>query len=89
MEAAIEVVRAIYPNRPLRARVISFVHRMVECLGAAVLPHLPPLLLILLGPASECPDVCEALQLLVQLAGRFKEDLGALFTLAFPAIVSR
>lgn len=89
VEAAIKVVQVIYPNRPLRARVISFIHRMVECLATAILPHLPPLLIVLLGPTAECPDVCESLQLLTQLAGRFKEDLGPLLTEAFPTIVSR
>jgi exportin-T len=34
LQAAVAAPRALPANKPLRARFISFLHRMVECLGA-------------------------------------------------------
>lgn len=34
LQAAVAAPRALPSNKPLRARFISFLHRMVECLGA-------------------------------------------------------
>ena len=41
LEAAIQVPKALPGHKQLRARFIAFVHRLVECLLAAVLPYLP------------------------------------------------
>ena len=54
-------------NRVLRARMISFLHRLVECLGDRLLP--------MTADASTVSDVCA---LLSQLAIRYKAALAPL-----------
>lgn len=53
LEVAVAAPAAAPANKPLRARFISFVHRMVECLGPALLPYLPPALEVLLSTQAD------------------------------------
>jgi hypothetical protein len=62
-------------NRALRGRVISFVHRMVECLGERLLPTLPAALAALLPAAADAGEVGDVAALLQQLAARFRGAL--------------
>lgn len=41
LTSAIAIPRQLPSNKALRARFISFLHRMVEALGPSVLPYLP------------------------------------------------
>lgn len=65
-------------DRGLRARVISLVHRLVECLGPAALPALPAGVRALLPPDAAAPALADVLALLHQLAVRFKAALAPL-----------
>ena len=47
LEVAIQVPRTYPNNKQLRSRFISSVHRLVECLQAALLPMLPAALEVL------------------------------------------
>lgn len=71
-------------DRGLRARVISLVHRMVECLGPAALPALPAGMRALLPPEAPAPALADVLALLHQLAVRFKAALEPLLAEVAP-----
>ena len=56
------LVHWLMPSQVLRSRFISCVHRMVECLGASLLPMLPAALEVLLTTqvraAGEVQRIC-------------------------------
>ena len=64
------------PNdRALRTRVISFLHRLVECLGPHLLPYLPDALSALMPPSTDRADLTDIILLLNQLMTRYKAAL--------------
>lgn len=65
-------------NKVLRGRVISFLHRLVECLGDRLLPYLPSALAALLPVTADAADVGDVSALLSQLAIRYKAALAPL-----------
>ena len=67
--------QAVPDQKALRARVISFLHRMVECLGERLLPCLAPALAALLPPAAYASEVADVVALLSQLALRYKASV--------------
>ncbi|KAI7842372.1 hypothetical protein COHA_004011 [Chlorella ohadii] len=89
LQAAVAAPRALPANKPLRARFISFLHRMVECLGATLLPYLPAALEVLLYAQADATDVVDVLLLLNQLALRFKDALAPVMQEMAPACVAR
>jgi exportin-T len=68
--------RQVVPSsKVLRGRVISFLHRLVECLGDRLLPFLPAALAALLPVTADATDVSDVHALLSQLAMRYKAAL--------------
>ena len=65
-------------NRVLRTRMISFLHRLVECLGDRLLPYLPSALSALLPLTADASTVSDVCALLSQLAIRYKAALAPL-----------
>lgn len=59
-------------NRALRLRVISFLHRMVECLGPHFLPYLPDFLSALMQSTSDKTDLMDVFTLVHQFITRYK-----------------
>ena len=59
----------------LRGRLISFLHRLVECLGERLLPYLPPALSALLPLTADASTVSDVCALLSQLALKYKAAL--------------
>ncbi|BAF22169.1 exportin-T [Oryza sativa Japonica Group] len=77
-----------FPNvKPLRSKIISFLHRMVEILGISVLPCIPIALRQLLVD-NEAKDMSEFLYLINQIICKFKSSANALLEDVFPAIAS-
>jgi hypothetical protein len=72
MSGGLQVIPA---NKALRARIISFLHRMVDCLGDKLLPFLPEAFRALLPTSAEPRDICDTLALLNQLIVRYKAAL--------------
>lgn len=68
-------MQAAPTNRAFRVRVISFLHRLVECLGAHMLPYLPDALSALMPPQTDRPDLVEVFTLVNQLITRYKAAL--------------
>jgi hypothetical protein len=78
LTSAIAIPRQLPAHKQLRARFISFLHRMVESLGATILPYLPPALEVLLHVGADAQDLQDAMLLLNQLMMRFKAALAPL-----------
>ncbi|XP_019198752.1 PREDICTED: exportin-T-like [Ipomoea nil] len=79
----------VFPKvESLRCKVTSFVHRMVETLGASVFPYLPKALELLLVE-SEPKEVVGFLVLLNQLICKFNTAVGDILEEVYPAIAGR
>ncbi|TKW35791.1 hypothetical protein SEVIR_2G397900v4 [Setaria viridis] len=77
-----------FPNvKPLRSKVISFLHRMIEILGIPVLPYIPIALRQLLLD-NEAKDMVEFLVLVNQIICKFKSSASAVLEEVFPTIAS-
>ncbi|KAJ1291839.1 hypothetical protein BS78_02G347800 [Paspalum vaginatum] len=77
-----------FPNvRPLRSKVISFLHRMIEILGISVLPCIPIALRQLLLD-NEAKDMVEFFVLVNQIICKFKSSASAILEEVFPTIAS-
>ncbi|KAG8079756.1 hypothetical protein GUJ93_ZPchr0007g6191 [Zizania palustris] len=77
-----------FPNvKPLRSKIISFLHRMVEILGISVLPCIP-IALRQLVVDNEAKDMVEFLVLINQIICKFKSSASAILEDVFPAIAS-
>uniref|UniRef100_A0A2P2LED1 Exportin-T n=2 Tax=Rhizophora mucronata TaxID=61149 RepID=A0A2P2LED1_RHIMU len=82
-------ILVVYPKvEPLRIKVTSFIHRMVDTLGASIFPYLPKALEQLLAE-SEPKEMVGFLVLLNQLICKFKTSLHDILVEVFPAIASR
>ncbi|XP_004303696.1 PREDICTED: exportin-T-like [Fragaria vesca subsp. vesca] len=82
-------VLVVFPNiEPLRSKVTSFIHRMVETLGASVFPYLPKALEQLLVD-SQPKELVGLLVLLNQLICKFNTLFSDILDEVFPAIAGR
>ncbi|GAB4842638.1 hypothetical protein Ancab_012611 [Ancistrocladus abbreviatus] len=82
-------VLIVFPRvQTLRSKVTSFIHRMVEILGASVFPYLPKALEQLLEE-SEPKEMVGFLVLLNQLICKFNTSVHGILEEVFPAIASR
>ncbi|CAL9054794.1 unnamed protein product [Musa banksii] len=78
-----------FPNiKMLRNKITSFIHRMVDILGASIFPCLPVALKQLLVE-SEPKDMVDFLVLVNQLIYKFGTSIEAILVEIFPAIASR
>ncbi|XP_041002287.1 exportin-T-like [Juglans microcarpa x Juglans regia] len=79
-------VLVVFPKiEPLRNKVMSFIHRMVETLGASVFPYLPKALEQLLAE-TEPKEMVSFLLLLNQLICKFNTLFHDILEEVFPAI---
>ncbi|KAI5602377.1 hypothetical protein POPTR_001G168100v4 [Populus trichocarpa] len=82
-------ILVVFPKiEPLRNKVTSFIHRMVDTLGASVFPCLPKALGQLLAE-SEPKEMVGFLVLLNQLICKFNTSMHHIVEEVFPAIASR
>ncbi|GAX84343.1 hypothetical protein CEUSTIGMA_g11765.t1 [Chlamydomonas eustigma] len=89
LETAIQVLHVYPSHKVLRNRFISSVHRLVECLGTAVLPMLPAALEALVTTQVDAPDLTEVLSLTNQLILKFKEAMQGLLQSLLPVLIAR
>lgn len=89
MPVALLVPTKLPKNKLLRARFISYLHRMVECLGSQLLPMLPQTLAALLHRDCDAWDMCSALRVVCQLTVKFPTDIAGLLKEVLPSIVSK
>ncbi|KAL3511614.1 hypothetical protein ACH5RR_024331 [Cinchona calisaya] len=82
-------ILVVFPKTdPLRSKVMSFVHRMVDTLGASVFPYLPKALEQLLAE-SESKELLSFLLLLNQLISKFHNAVADILDEVYPAIAGR
>ncbi|KAM0952505.1 putative armadillo-like helical, exportin-1/Importin-beta, exportin-T [Dioscorea sansibarensis] len=82
-------ILVVFPNiEPLRNKVTSFLHRMVDILGASIFPFLPMALKQLLTD-SEPKEMVDFLVLINQLISKFNTSIAGILGDIFPTIVSR
>lgn len=88
MEVVLRVLLAFPGNQSLRSKVVSFLHRMVETLGVAVIPFLPAAIEQLLA-SSDPRDLVEFLQLFNQLVNKFKVAVKDLLVKVFCPLMDK
>lgn len=82
-------ILVVYPKiEPLRSKVMSFIHRMVDTLGALVFPYLPKALEQLLAEI-EPKEMASFLLLLNQIICKFNKLAHNVLEKLFPAIAGR
>ncbi|XP_048129903.1 exportin-T [Rhodamnia argentea] len=82
-------ILVVYPKiEPLRSKVMSFIHRMVDTLGASVFPYLPKALEQLLAEI-EPKEMVSFLVLLNQIICKFNNLAHDVLEEVFPAIAGR
>ncbi|KAI6691631.1 hypothetical protein NL676_028459 [Syzygium grande] len=82
-------ILVVYPKiEPLRSKVMSFIHRMVDTLGASVFPYLPKALEQLLAEI-EPKEMASFLLLLNQIICKFNNLAHDVLEELFPAIAGR
>ncbi|KAK3428368.1 hypothetical protein EUGRSUZ_F04406 [Eucalyptus grandis] len=82
-------ILVVYPKiEPLRSKVMSFIHRMVDTLGASVFPYLPKALEQLLAEI-EPKEMASFLLLLNQIICKFNKLAHNVLEKLFPAIAGR
>ncbi|XP_018457386.2 exportin-T isoform X3 [Raphanus sativus] len=74
---------------PLRSKVISLIHRMVETLGPSVLPYLPRALEQLLADSEQPKEMVGFLVLLNQLICKFGTSLRGILDEVYPVVAYR
>ncbi|KDP40694.1 hypothetical protein JCGZ_24693 [Jatropha curcas] len=82
-------ILVVFPKvEPLRIKVTSFIHRMVDTLGASVFPYLPKALEQLLAEC-EPKEMVSFLVLLNQLICKFNTSVRDIVDEVFPAVAGR
>lgn len=82
-------ILVVFPKvEPLRSKVTSFIHRMVETLGPSIFPYLPNALSQLLIE-SEPKELVGFLVLLNQLICKFGTEIREILETVYPAIACR
>lgn len=82
-------ILVVFPKiETLRSKVTSFIHRMVDTLGASVFPYLPKALEQLLAE-SEPKELLGFMLLLNQLICKFNAAVGDIMDEVYPAIAGR
>ncbi|CAN1827329.1 PSD [Linum perenne] len=88
LDALLQILVAFPKIEPLRGKVTSFIHRMVDTLGESVFPYLPKALEQLLAE-SETKEMVGLLVLLNQLICKFNTGVHSILEEVFPAIAGR
>lgn len=62
-------------HKGVRARLISLLHRLLECVGQGMAPQLPAVVDVLLHAGADAGDLADTLSLVGQLVARLDVDL--------------
>ena len=89
LHVALRVPQALPRNKLLRRRFISYLHRMVECLGTEVVPFLPQALTALLHDQCDAADKEDVVRVVIQLIRSFPDEMGGQLHSVLPNLVLR
>lgn len=88
LDVVLQILVTFPTIKPLRNKITSYIHRMVDLLGPSVFPYLP-LVLNQLLLESEPKDMVEFLVLINQVICKFNASVTCLLEEIFPVVVSR
>lgn len=81
---AVQVVQKFSLAKDIRAKYLAYIHRLVEGLGIALVPHLPTIIWSLQHPCIDAADFKDILVLLNQIILRYANDENILDPLVPP-----
>ena len=71
LSPAVKAVKAFSTVKAFRIKFLAYIHRLVECLGDAIVPHLPAVFWALDHPQMDASDFKDILVLVNQIVVRF------------------
>jgi len=74
LEPAMKTLQAYPGSKHLRLKFLAYVHRLVECLGANMIPNLSPLLWSLQQTGNDAGDFKDVMVLLNQMVLKFSSE---------------
>ena len=87
---ALRAVQRFHTHKLLRSKFMAYVHRLIECMGPAMVPHLSAVLWTLHQAGGDAADACDALNLLSQVVTKHKtEQLTAFVSASLPDCVAK
>ena len=87
---ALRALQRFPSHKPLRSKFMAYIHRLVECLGPAMVPHLSAVLWTLHQAGGDAADVCDPLNLLSQVVNKHKtQELTSLVATSLPETVAK
>jgi exportin-T len=89
LAVAVCVPQRLPRNKLLRSRFISYLHRMVECLGPDIVPFLPQALSALLHEHCDASDIVDVVRLVNQLMNTFPTEIETQLKELLPALIIR
>jgi exportin-T len=81
---AIQAVKMFPMSKDLRAKFLAYVHRLVECLGDAIVPHLPTVFWSLEHPGLDAGDFKDILVLVNQIVIRYNNNVTIIDSMVVP-----
>ncbi|KAG7675140.1 hypothetical protein Ndes2526B_g07998 [Nannochloris sp. 'desiccata'] len=87
---ALRALQRFPAHKPLRSKFMAYIHRLVECLGPAMVPHLSGVLWTLHQAGGDAADACDPLNLLSQVVTKHKtQELTTLVATSLPESVAK
>jgi len=87
---ALRALQRFPAHKPLRSKFMAYIHRLVECLGPAMVPHLSGVLWTLHQAGGDAADACDPLNLLSQVVTKHKtQELTTLVAASLPESVAK
>lgn len=81
---AIQSVKVLGTSKDVRVKFLAYMHRLVECLGPAVVPHLPAVFWALEHPLIDAGDFKDTLVLVNQIVVRFTTNQTVIDSVVIP-----
>jgi exportin-T len=89
LDVALQVPQQLPRNKILRTRFLSYLHRMVECLGTCILPFLPRAFETLLHDQCDAGDIGDVVRLILQLLAAFPSQIEEQISVLLPSVIMR
>jgi hypothetical protein len=89
LDVALQVPQQLPRNKILRVRFLSYLHRMVECLGSCMVPFLPRAFDALLHDQCDAGDIGDVVRLVLQLLAAFPSQIEDQLSILLPSVIMR
>lgn len=81
---AIQAVQGLATHKDVRVKFLAYMHRLVECLGTEIVPHLPNVFWALDHPRIDAGDFKDTLVLVNQIIVRFANNQTVIDSVIIP-----